>query len=207
MKHQKLLLSVIALVAIATLTVAGTLAWFYGTQDQSATITTATIAIGGTWNFPLNFSNMLPGEQLYQDVSVRNGSNRHADFYVQLLSSPGGANFCSPTPLLDVIVADLDTGQWWYNGSICNLYPGWSGSTIVKVGEDVGPGVWKNYRVYLTLSGSTPNTHQDASNTSTVHLIAVQYNGPAPIPDDDGGTDQAAWPDDPYGDDDDPNYP
>lgn len=82
MKHQKLLLGVVVLVAIAGLTVAGTLAWFYGTQDQQATITTATIAIDGTWNFPLSFSNMLPGEQLTQDVSVRNGSNRPADFYV-----------------------------------------------------------------------------------------------------------------------------
>jgi len=150
---------------------------------------------------------MLPGEQLTQDVSVRNGSNRPADFYVQLLSIPGGTNFCSPTPLLDVAIYDLDTGQWWYSGSICNLYPGWSGSTIVKVGEDIGVGVWKNYRVFLTLSGLTPNTYQGASNTSTVHLIAVQYNGPAPIPDDDGGTNQAAWPNDPYGNDDDPNYP
>lgn len=205
--NRRIAFSLLVIVVVIALTAAVTWAYFSGTQTKSTTITTATISLSGTAGFPLNFSNMLPGETQSKDVNVKNTGNRSADFYVQLLSSGAGTNFCSPAQVLNVRIEDLDVGGNWYNGSICDLFPGWSGSKIVKVGEDVGSLVTKHYRVHLTLAATADNTYQGASTTDTVHLIAVQYDGPAPKPDKQGGTIQDAWPNDTTLPDDDPNYP
>lgn len=203
----RLLASLVAILAVAVGTVGGTLAYFTGTLDKTTTVSTATIKVGNVAGFPLQFTNLLPGETQAQDVTVQNGGSGKADFYVQLLSTSGGTDFCNPTPVLNVRIEDRDAGGNWYNGSICNLFPGWSGSTIAKIADDVDPSATKNYRVHLTLAPTAGNAYQGASNTDTIHIIAVQYNGPAPIPDKQGGTTQDAWPNDTAGADDDPNYP
>ncbi len=209
---KSIFLSVVVIVLVLALSAAVTWAYFSGTKDESATITTATIGIDGTWNFPLQFLNMLPGETQSKEVAVANGGSREADFYVQMLSTSGGTNFCTPNDYLDIVIQEIN--GWgggvvgtWYSGSICPLFPGWSGSVIAKVGNDVSPGGVKYYRVSLILDPAAGNAYQGASNTDTVHLIAVQYNGPAPIPDKQGGTTQDAWPADTTAPDDDPNYP
>ncbi len=203
MKRQKLLLSAVAFVAIAALTVVGTLAYFTGTRDESGTLTTATIQIGDVANFPIQFTNMLPGESQTVTVSVQNGSNRHADFYVQLQTASGTTlNFCTPNAN---VVLTISGG--WYNGDICNLYPGWSGSQIVKFADDVSPGAWVSRNVTITLPGDLPgddSAYEGGTVNNTVHLIAIQYNGPAPIADKDSPG--QLFPAD-GGNDDDPNYP
>lgn len=209
---KSIFLSSLTIALVIALTAAVTWAYFSGTKDESATITTATISIDGTWNFPLQFLNMLPGETKSQEVAVANGGSREADFYVQMLSTSGGTNFCQPNDYLDLVIQEINGwgGGWvanWYSGSICPLYPGWSGSTIPKVGNDVPAGGVRYYRVSLTLDPAADNSYQGASNTDTVHLIAVQYNGPAPVPDKQGGTTQDPWPADTTAPDDDPNYP
>ncbi len=212
MSTKRILLAAFTIMVVSALVVGGTIAYFSGTADEIATISTATINIGDTSNFPLNFQNMLPGESQSQEVAVKNGGSRQADLYVQLLSTSGGTNFCTPSDVLNVKIQQIDgwgggVVNTWYNGSICNLFPGWSGSTIAKVANDVNPGDWAYFRVTLTLDATAGNAYQGASNTDTVHMIAVQYDGPSPVPDKQGGAIQDAWPTDTTPPDDDPNYP
>lgn len=212
MSARRILLSALVIVLVVASVAGFTFAYFSGTADKGASVTTAKIAVGDTYNFPLSFQNMLPGESQSQEVAITNGSNRQADLYVQMLSTSGGTNFCTPQDVLDVKMDEL-TGwgggvvKTWYSGSICDLFPGWSGSTIAKIANDVDAGAVKYYRVTLTLDSTAGNDYQEASNTDTVHLIAVQYDGPAPVPDKQGGTTQDAWPNDTTAPDDDPNYP
>jgi predicted ribosomally synthesized peptide with SipW-like signal peptide len=202
--------------AVAAFGVTGTLTYFNDTASENLTVDTATVAIGSTYNFPLSFQKLVPGQWKSQDVAVQNGSDVPADLYVQLLSSGGAPDFCSPTPVLEAAIDDLDTStRIWGTADPCTLFPGWSGSTIARVGDDVGAGAWKNYRVWVRLIAAAGNAYQGQSRTDTVHLIAVQDDGLAPIPDDDGGTNipQCDWPNDGVGapaycdGDDDPNYP
>jgi len=212
--RKSLFVSVLLLLAVVALTATATWAYFSGFSDQLATVTTATISIGGVSNFPLSFSNLLPGESQAQEVAVMNGGDRAADMYVQMLSDGVGVNFCSPSSAIDVTIQQI--GGWggsvintWYDASMCNLFPGWSGSSIPLIADNVPPADWAYFRVTVELIPTAGNAFQNADNSDTVHLIAVQSDGPAPIPDNDGGTSlpQAAWPADSYPNDDDPNYP
>ncbi len=204
----KVLGSFAVIAVIVTLTVGATVAYFSGTENQTATISTATIDLDATSGFPLSFTDMLPGETQSLDVTVKNVGDRAADFYVQMLSDGAGVDFCNPNDVLDVRVDNLSDGWTGYNASICNLFPGWSGSTIAKIADNVAAGVTKTFRISVALDPTAGNVYQNASNADVVHLIAVQFDGSAPVPDNDGGATvpQAAWPNDPFADDDDPNY-
>lgn len=203
-------LVVVALMAtVAAFGVQGTLTWFSGTENRSATVTTATIDLDGIEGFPITVSNLLPSETQTVTVKAKNVGSAAADFYVQMISDGVGKDFCNPPPpVLDIRIrniTDATTPYGW--ASICNLFPGWSGSTIAKIADDVAPGAVKRFDIDVHLSTAAGNDYQGASNTDTVRLIAVQYNGPAPIPDKDGGLLQDPWPADTTAPDDDPNYP
>jgi hypothetical protein len=194
--------------AIAAFGMTGTLTYFSGTQDQGIAIDTASVGIGSTSNFPLSFQNLVPGQWQSQNVNVQNGSDVPADLYVQLISTAGGTNFCSPNDVLEVAIDDLATSTRIFGiTSPCVLFPGWSGSTIAKVGDDVPALGWKNYQVLVRLIPTAGNGYQNAGNSDTVHLIAVQSDGPAPVPDKQGGATQDPWPADTTLPDDDSNYP
>jgi hypothetical protein len=207
-------LVVVAVMAtVAALGVNGTFTYFSGTANEAITVDTANVTIGSTWNFPLSFQNLVPGQWQSQNVSVQNGSDVPADLYVQLISTAGGTNFCSPNDVLEAAIDDLDTSTRIFGiTSPCVLFPGWSGSTIAKVGDDVPALGWKAYEVWVRLIPTAGNAYENAGNTDIVRLIAVQSDGPAPVPDNDGGFTQCAWPVDgpttacPI-DDDDTNYP
>ena len=193
-----------AIAVVAVLSAGATVAYFSGTEDQSATVATATIGVDSS-GFPLSFSNMLPGDWQYSEFWMLNDSSAKADLYIQLIgsSTPPPENLCSPDELLSLWIEDLDLGGYKYQDSICRLYPGDLNSRIVKVADDVAAGGWRHYRVGLYLDPMTGNDFQNFSDTATVHLIAVQYNGPAPQPDQDSG---GPWPAD-VAPDNDPNYP
>lgn len=200
-------LMVVAVMAtIAALGVNGTFTYFTGVKNESGSLTTATIRVGATTGFPMAFSNMLPGESQTQTVSVTNGSNRSADLYVQLQTAGGTThNFCSPDAGLNLKIVEPGVKNW-YNDNICKLYPGWSGSLIVKFADNVGAGASVSRDVVLTLPGDLPgddSAYEGATVNNTVHLIAIQYDGPAPVADKDGGK---LFPAD-DGTDDDSNYP
>ena len=207
------LMVVVVMATVAAFGVKGTMTWFSGTENRSVSVSTATIDLTAIEGVPITISNLMPSDTQTVTVKVKNVGSGTADFYVQMLSSGGAPNFCSPTSVLDIKIRNV-TDVWtpYPLASICNLFPGWSGSTIVKIANDVAPTAVKRFDIDVHLSTAAGNAYQGVSRTDTVRLIAVQYNGPAPIPDDDGGTfiPQAAWPDDghgAYGDDDDSNYP
>lgn len=210
---RTIFVSTLVIVLVIVLTAAATWAYFTGSKTEKATITTANIDLDETWNFPLEFKDMLPGEQLSREFAVRNTGTRDADFYFQMIGEISGEmNFCfdthgNPKEVLDIAIYDRDTGVWYYNDSICPLYPGRTNSTIVKIGENVAPGAWKNLTAYITLDPLAGNEYQNGSNTDTVHLIAIQYNGPSPVPDKDGFPEMKYWPDDEVDSDADTNYP
>jgi predicted ribosomally synthesized peptide with SipW-like signal peptide len=203
-------LNVLLILVVIALTATATWAYFSNTKDKTATISAATIVIDGTAGFPLAFENMLPGETLPKDITIKNGGTREADFFVQMIGNEEGYNFCYPTPVLNIKIYDLNTGAVWYDNTICDLYPGHGTSKIVKIGDNIAVGGQKDLRISLTLAATAGNEFQGKSNTDTVHLIAVQYDGPSPIPDNDGwGVSPIVmdpWPMDSTGDDDDPNY-
>jgi hypothetical protein len=188
---------VIALTAVATY------AYFYGTRSTTAEITTATIGIGETQGFPLVFSGMLPGETQALDVNIQNGGTRPADLYLQMIGSIPGYNFCYDTtttpswtyrPLVWLRIQDRVSGVNLYDSWICPLYPGQSFSVIASIGSDIPASGWQYLSVYLTLAATTPNGAQTADKTETVRLIAVQYNGPAPVPETTGFPTMNPWP-------------
>jgi predicted ribosomally synthesized peptide with SipW-like signal peptide len=219
--NKRIVFSMLLIVAIVAATATVTWAWFSANRTEAATITTARIGIGETSGFPLTFSNMLPGEVMSVEFSVKNTGNRDADFYSQLVgyttddenNNPRYMNFCLGTlgdEALRVSIHELDAAggdvvyTWVNNAKICNMYPGHPNSVIHKIGDDVALGIRKYYQVDVKLAAAAGNDYMDKLNTDYVNLIAVQYNGPAPQPDRDSY--YSAWPTD-IDDDDDPNYP
>ena len=194
-------------VAVAAFGVTGTLTYFTGTLDGNGSLTTATISVDGTSGFPINFTNLLPGESQTRTISVTNGSNRGADLYVQLQTAGGTThNFCTPDAGVNLRIVESGVGDW-FNDNICKLYPGWPGSLIVKIADDVGVGASVTRDVVITLPGDLPgddSSYEGAIVNNTVHLIAIQYNGPAPVADKDAPG--ALFPADGVTDDD-LNYP
>lgn len=190
---KKIAPNLLAILIVLVLTTVGTLAYFYGTADRGATITTANIGIGETSGFPLTFDNILPGESKSARVSMTNTGSAAADFYLQMIgvpTDPEETNFCNPTEVLNLRVREMTgpgTGatvvNTWYNGSICPLYPHDPSSVIPKIADDVPAGAARYYEVRLTLDPLAGNEYANANNADTAHLIAVQYDGPAPVPD------------------------
>lgn len=205
------LMVVVVMATIAAFGVNGTLTWFSSVNSKSVTVTTGTIKAVGTAGFPITMSNLLPSDPQSTTVKVKNTGTAKADFYVQLVSDGLGMDFCNPTPVLDLKIENLSKGTTPYNGSICNLFPGHGASVIPRVANDVGPGVEHTFKVTLHLKSTAGNAYQNGFNKDTVNIIAVQHNGPAPIPDNDGGFNQCAWPIDGVApcpiDDDDLKYP
>ena len=206
--NKKIALSVLVILAVVALTATAVWAYFSNTEDRLATVGTASIDIGETTGFPLNFSLMFPGQQQSRDISIINAGTGAADFYVQLIGDAEGFNYCfastsgAPLDVLRLSILDFgpDPDVWRYDASICPLYPGQAGSIIVPLAYDVAPGVTRSLRIYLTLAATAGNEFQGKSNTDTVHLIAVQHGGPAPVPGTTGFPTMNPWPTD------DPNY-
>lgn len=186
----RLILAASSVLALLALTYAATSAYFSNAVNGSTTVTTANISIGGFTGFPLNFTNLLPGDTQSQQTQVKNNGSAKVDLYVQLIGDGVGTNFCATAGTLNLKV-DWVGHATVYNNDICKLYPGWSGSTIVKVADDIGVGNTETFMNYLTLAPSAGNSYMNASNTGDlIRMIAVQYNGPAPVPDPGG----APWP-------------
>ncbi len=102
MFRNRMFLSAMIILTVSVLVIGGTVAWFYGANDGSATVSTATIAIGETQNFPLLFTNMLPGESrdegLLGDQHAAPGA---ADIYFHMVGDTGDDNFCAPVERRD----------------------------------------------------------------------------------------------------------
>jgi hypothetical protein len=225
---KSIFVSGIVIVLILAFTTVATFAYFSGTDTKTAKITTASIDIGGTSGFQLKFENLLPGESASKEFSLKNLGTREADFYFQMIgdpadnSPPGEMNFCNKSlgkEAVHIWVQEL-TGSGgnlvknWVSGvSICDLYPGHGDSLIAKIGNDVGVNSTVFYKATIKLNAEAGNEYNGGSNTDFVNLIAVQFNGPAPMPDkqgfpyDDAPYDWDAWPVDTHAQDDDLNYP
>lgn len=172
----RLVASLVVAGTVASLGIIGTLAYFSGTSVQNATLTTATISIGNPVNYPLNFTNMLPGETTTLNSSIQNTGNRAIDVYVQLQDNGHNIDLCTPD------TGTVLTVSGWWSGDVCQLYPGWVGSIIVPVAYNVPAGGWVTRDVSVTLPGSLGNAYQGGTVNNLVHLIAVQQGGPAPVP-------------------------
>lgn len=201
------LVVVVVMATVAAFGVKGTLTWFSGTQNHDQSVTTATIDLDGLDGFPVTISSLMPSETQTVSVKVKNVGTGTADFYVQMISVGGGKNFCVPDDVLDIKITNVTDGTIPYWASICPLFPGWEGSKIVRIADDVAPGAAKWFDIDVHLSKDAGNYYQDISRTDRTRLIAVQSNGPPPVPDKQGGLAQDQWPADTHGIDDDPNYP
>lgn len=202
------LMVVVVMATVAAFGVKGTLTWFSGTQNHHQSVTTATIDLDGVEGFPIIISSLMPSETQTVSVKVKNVGTGTADFYVQMISVGGGKNFCVPDDVLDIKIRNV-TDEWtpYPMASICPLFPGWEGSKIVNIANDVAPGAAKWFDIDVHLSTDAGDYYQGVSRTDRTRLIAVQSNGPAPIPDKQGGLEQDQWPADTHDVDDDENYP
>ena len=178
----RLVLAAASVLALAALTYSATAAYFSNAVNGSTTVTTANIHMGAFTGFPVNFTDLLPGDTQSQNTSVTNDGTAKIDLYVQLISDGSGTDFCNPTQVLNLKI-DWVGHATVYNDSICKLYPGWGGSVIVKVADDVAVGDTASFTNSLTLSPLAGNAYMNASNAGdSIRIIAVQYNGPAPVP-------------------------
>lgn len=190
--------STLVIVLVIVLTAAATWAYFGGSKQKSATLSTALIAVGETWGFDLTFGPLLPDETSADEFAIQNGGNRDADFYAQMVGwtgdegDPNYLNFCLGSLGVDAVNVWIQEIDGWngnvisthVNGeSICGLYPGHPGAWIPKIGDDVPKDGIRYYRVTLKLNGAAGIEYMNKFNTDTVNLIAVQFNGPGPSPD------------------------
>jgi hypothetical protein len=205
---KSIFLSGMVIVLVLAFTAVATFAYFSGTTEETAKITTASINIGGTAGFPLNFLNMLPGEEMSLDFRVRNTGNRPADFYFQLVgenSDSGNANYmnyCQEGSLgfdtFYLTVRELDgpggspVKKWVDEEKVCNLYPGHPESIIAKIGINVDALEYKYYRTTVKFNELAGNEYQAKSNWDIVNLIALQQGAPPPEP--DPTSPYSAWP-------------
>lgn len=181
----RLVASLVVAVTVASLAIVGTLAYFSGTSTQNVTLTTATISIGNPGGFPLNFTNMLPGETITQNVSIQNTGNRAVDVYFQLRDNgPSNINLCTPD------TGTVLTVSAWWGDNVCKLYPGWGESVIAKIADNLPAGDTATRTVSLALPVTLGNAYQGLYANNVAHLIAVQTGAPAPVPDPAG----ALWP-------------
>ena len=219
---KSIFLSGMVIVLVLAFTAVATFAYFSATKDETATVTTATIGIGGTGGFPLSFTNLLPGESQSKTFNITVGGNRDADLYIQMIGSGGtDKNFCIPEQMIWLKLTNPSETVTYWNNWICPLYAGQTVNTlfegqptsqIAAIGTNVAPGATKNYKATLTLASTAGNDFMGGNNSDTVHLIAVQAGGPHPIPDRQGltpgnGWTMNPWPEDTFEPDDDPNYP
>lgn len=224
---KSIFFSAMVIVLVLAFTAVATFAYFSATKDETATITTARVGIGATDGFPLEFTNLLPGESQTQQFAITVGGNKPVDLYFQMIGTWEGKNFCIPDKVLNLKVEDLAGNVYW-DGSICPLYPGQSEDTekptglpdfiypvsqIAPLGSNVADGATKKYKATITLASTAGNDYMGASKKDYIHLIAVQTGAPKPKPDRQGFaygplfSDWDAWPKDTHGPDDDLNYP
>jgi predicted ribosomally synthesized peptide with SipW-like signal peptide len=204
-----LVINLIVVLLIVALTATATWAYFSSSASRSATISTANIAIGQTWKFPLVYEKMIPDMWQAKEVAIENGSNVAADFYLQMLpdENSGEVNFCyaEKGKVLDIKIEEISgwdgtVVKTWYSGSICDLYPVADGARIAKIGDEIGPKGIRYFRLNLYLKPAADNTYMNKTNQDIVHLIAVQSNGPAPAVVNPQYPDWPVWPEG------DPNY-
>jgi len=197
---KKILANVLVIMGIVALTATATWAYFGGTATNKVTVATANIAIDDVTGFPIKFEGLLPGRSQTQEVAVKNIGNEAADFYVQLVSDPasGNANFCATGGNLMRATIEEWTGSAWevrYSDDMCRLFPGWSLSVIPRVADDVPADAQKAFRVTVTLDPDAGNDYMNKWTTSTINMIAVQYDLQGGlIADTRGGHSALAWP-------------
>jgi predicted ribosomally synthesized peptide with SipW-like signal peptide len=195
---KALLINVLIIVLVASLSIAATFAYFSGNdKTQYAEITMAKVGVNSVGTFPLQFTNMLPGETQTKSFGIYNAGNVKEDFYVQMVYdlSTTDKNFCY-VPTFDPSLAILTIKDQWgtvmYNNSICYLYS-WSaadGMAIPNLAMGVDPYTTRTFQVSLTLSPKLGNAFQGAYNADYINMIGVQANGPAPKP-----VEKNIWPD------------
>ena len=128
---KSIYLSAMVIVLVLAFTAVATFAYFSATKDESATVTTVTIGIGGTGGFPLSFTNLLPGESQSQSFSITVGGNRNADLYFQMIGSGGtDTNFCIPDQMIWLKLTNPSETVTYWNNWICPLYAGQTAGTL-----------------------------------------------------------------------------
>lgn len=190
MVKKLIFINVLLILAVVAATTTVTFAYFSSTRQESFTINTARIGIDETWNFPLKFDNLLPGQPKEQIAALRNTGTTPSDFYLQM--DPGQAasqGLCDGTrnALTQMRIEAVDASGTHladvYSGSLCQLYASDSNPVIPLLSSNVPVNDWRYFRFTLQLDASLsdPNLMGGASNTTT-RLIATQHNAPAPLP-------------------------
>lgn len=183
-----IVLNVLLILAVLAATSTVTFAYFTNTRSEAVSFVTSRVGIDEVNNFPLQFSNLMPGEWQAQKVALRNTSSIPADLYLQMgANSATTMSFCAGPQgrILGLRIESVDANGASladvYNNSICNLYPLDGSSSIALLAANVAPGEWRYFKFHVALNANVDNVYyMNGANKDTVHLIAVQRGAPHP---------------------------
>lgn len=190
MIKKLIFINVLLIFAVVAATATVTFAYFSSTRQETMTINTARIGIDETWNFPLKFANLIPGEPKDQVAAVRNTGTTPSDFYLQM--EPGeaaAAGLCdgSHNAQIQLRIEAIDSNGTHlanlYQDSLCRLYPLDDQAVIPLLAGNVAVNEWRYFRFTIQMDSavSDPKLMSGTTNTSA-RLIAVQANAPGPQP-------------------------
>lgn len=151
--RRRVLLGVIAIVALAALVVGVTYALFTAQQIETATFGSGTVEIGLNGEWVGTIGNMAPGDEVYQDFTVSNPGTL-AMFYKVVFSPPYNAGDlwdCDGENSLH-IRAELQAGDYY-------IPPSGTNETV---------------RVYAELPLAADNNCQDEEGPVNIHFFAWQ---------------------------------
>ncbi len=185
-----IVLNIVLILAVLAATSSMTFAYFNSTRSEAAQFNTSRVAIDEVNNFPLQFSNLIPGEWQEQKVALRNTSTISADIYLQMgANHDSKISFCDG-PQGDVLLLRIEAVEAGgaslgdvYNDSICKLYPRDGSSVISLLAGSVAAWDWRYFKIHVALKGSVDQLYYvNSSNVDTIRLIAVQHGAPKPQP-------------------------
>jgi predicted ribosomally synthesized peptide with SipW-like signal peptide len=170
---RKVLASLLVIAVVAGLVGASTWAYFSNTVAADINTSNATVKVGALTGFPLNFTDLIPGQWTgWKEVSVNNASTIPADLYLGLHDH---LSTCDLKDQLSVQIERYDGSSWVsvYDADVKWLFDAWQ-----KVAEDMPASLTYYYQVRVQLVASY--TDQTCKTDAYVLIYAVQPDGPVP---------------------------
>jgi predicted ribosomally synthesized peptide with SipW-like signal peptide len=175
-KMKRIMLSLLTIAAVAVMATGATSAYFSDSEVVAGnTFSTGTVSFGELGGMKINLSGMVPGVAQTKVVGFEYTGSTNADVWVGArgTSEPGQPQFFAD--VVDVTIADYNTGQVYYSGLVAGLGNDWN-----WVASNTGAGM-KYYNATFTMHTDAGDKYQNQTNWDTEFLLyAVQTGAPKP---------------------------
>ncbi|EZP76787.1 hypothetical protein H839_09333 [Parageobacillus genomosp. 1] len=144
--------------------------------NEGNTLTSATVdieTVPASPNVLMQVNNMLPGDSVSANVTVRNTGTVPIVYRVFANSSPGTTplwTFDDPTKTLQLKLTDMETGSVLYSGPLSGLT-----TANLPLAENAS----QTLQFQVTLPDTANEVFQNFSETVTFQFIATQLEGGA----------------------------